>query len=602
MDPVFLEGIMTTRKSTSVAIVLGLGALLALATAGVCRAAQPKRVDDRGAGPWPVQVQGHVPVAPGEHPRLLFRESDLEKLRERARTPEGQAILERLKMQLDGSDGKTLPSVFVTRDASGKTGPEPGQDQCAYTFSHAAGYGLLFRLTGERQYADLGRQCMDKALDGVLDRDPRYSFRRPSGALRAGPVLGWTALGYDLCYEGWDEAYRHRIAGALANYSEGQWCSLPELTRGERQHPGSNHWGMQVGGAAMALLAIMGDPGVDMPKIKPLLEQSQQAMLINLTQGFGSGGFFAEGDGTGSMSSHIVFLSALQAWRTAAGKDFYTPRPNARWMALKWFFLTSLGGDPMDLRASFPERGDYPHNIWARTGLSGGSYFSVGFGLATEGERAAMLWFYNHSGLRAADAEGRFGLDAPSPYPHHSVLSLVNWPIGAKEQNPGEVLPHALHDNKWNLYAWRNRWQDKGDAIISILTERAKGNMEAKAERCLSIQHAGRKLKWGTISGGFRGDFAPAPDGSTILTTGDGSCLAVDFSGASGADALLVMTGPGAPADHAVEAGGMRYSFLMLGGAAPECKVEDDRVVLGRQTVSLDGGRIVLGVFARPRR
>ena len=32
----------------------------------------------------------------GEHPRLLFRKSDLRKLRERAKTPEGKAMIERL--------------------------------------------------------------------------------------------------------------------------------------------------------------------------------------------------------------------------------------------------------------------------------------------------------------------------------------------------------------------------------------------------------------------------------------------------------------------------------------------------------------------------
>ena len=65
---------------------------------------------------------------------------------------------------------------------------------------------------------------------------------------------------------------------------------------GARQHPGSNHWGMQVGGAALALLAVMNDPGVDMGKIAPLLKASEKSMIINVTQGFGDGGFFAEGE------------------------------------------------------------------------------------------------------------------------------------------------------------------------------------------------------------------------------------------------------------------------------------------------------------------
>ena len=44
------------------------------------------------AGAWHVSVAGHVPVAAGEHPRLLFRRADLPALRAKADTPEGRAI------------------------------------------------------------------------------------------------------------------------------------------------------------------------------------------------------------------------------------------------------------------------------------------------------------------------------------------------------------------------------------------------------------------------------------------------------------------------------------------------------------------------------
>ena len=262
---------------------------------------------------------------------------------------------------------------------------------------------------------------------------------------------------------------------------------------------------------------------------------------------------------------------------------------------LKWFFLTALGGDPGKLRASFPERGGYPHNIWDRDGISGGGYFGSGFGVATDEQQAAMLWFYDHSGLKEWDANGEFGLDAPSGYPHHSVLAFVNWPIATPQRNPGDVLPHTIRDDRWGFYAWRNRWQDENDVIISILAQAAKGNMGAKAERTLTIQHTGKKMHWGGINGGFQGEFAPAKDGSTILKTADGSCLAIDFSRASGADAMLIMTGSGAPGDGAVDAGGRRFSFLFLGGNKPTVRVEGAKVIVGGQTVSYDGESIVLG-------
>jgi hypothetical protein len=573
----------------STKIVVLLGGLAVLAMPSGSRGELPKTVLDRGTGPWPVEVQNFIPVRPAEHPRLLFRKADVDPLRAKARTPEGRAILARLRAQLNGGDGESLPTVFEKPEGSDDWPPG------GFSFSHAAGFGLLYQLTGDRNYAELGKQCFEKSLAGAPTCDSRYRFKQPSGALRAGPTLGWHALGYDLCYDGWDDDYRQKIAGVIANYDEGKWCSLDELARGERQHPGSNHWGMQIGGAALALLAIKDDPGVDRSRIDALLKRNEEAMKINMTQGFGGGGFFAEGDGTGSMASHITFLTAVQAYRVAAGKDFYTPRPNAQWMMLKWFFLTALGGDPANLRASFPERGGYPQNIWGRKGLSGGGYFGIGFGVATEEQKAAMLWFYNKAGLRRWDLQGGFGLDAPSGYPHHSVLALVNWPIGMSERNPAEVLSHAVRDDRWNFYAWRNRWQDQNDVILSILTQAAKGNMSAPAERALTIQHAGQIRRWGTIVGGFSGEFAPAQDGSTILTTGDGSGLAIDFSRASGADAMLVMTGPGAPNQDAFQVGGTRFSFLFLGGSTPTPRVEGDKLIVGGQTVSHNGTRIVLG-------
>jgi hypothetical protein len=118
--------------------------------------------------------------------------------------------------------------------------------------------------------------------------------------------------------------------------------------------------------------------------------------------------------------------------------------------------------------------------------------------------------------------------------------------------------------------------------------------MGAPAEKTLTLQHGGRKFTWGTIIGGFKGEFAPAKDGSTVLTTGDGSSLAIDFSRASGAEAMLVMTGPGAPAQGAVEAGGTRFSFLFLGGTAPTPRAQGNQVLVGRQTVRFDGKKIVL--------
>lgn len=550
--------------------------------------------------PWPSPVPGFAAPKPGEHPRLFFRRSDLPKLRARAKTPEGRALLKRLGILLGG--GLTMPEhKNPMTSAYGKGGgPKPQKQEMpvgTYSLSHAAGFGFLYQITGEKSYAELGKKCFEWAFGGVRDRDreARYSWKQPGGALRAGPSLGWYAVGYDLCYDGWDEEFRRKVALAIQNYNEGKFMSLPELARGARHMPASNHWGMQVGGAALALLAIKGDPGVDSQLVEKLLALNAKAMIRNMTEGFGDHGWFPEGDGTGSMSSQIAFIPALQAWKTAGGLDFVSPRPNAPWMTLKWIFLTVARDGRMD----FPKRGAYPHNVWARTGISGAGYICEGLGGVAEYQRPALVWFYDHF-LKARDEKSGTAFDTPSPYPHHTILAYVNWPFGLAERNPAECIPRAVGDTKWGFYMFRNRWKDANDIVISVQTRDTRGWHKARADGSVWVWGLGKKLKWGRLRTEIA-FFKPAADGSAILTGSDGTSLAIDFSRACGADAMLVMTGPGAPRGNTVSLGGRQFSFLFLtAGQPPTPRPEGDKIVVVGQTVALQAGNILLGKMAGP--
>ena len=86
-----------------------------------------RAVEASPGGPWPAEVKGHVPPRPGEHPRLLFRRSDLPTLRARAKTPQGRAIVRRLRALLCGGDGLAVPAEIPVK---------------TYTISHTAGFQL----------------------------------------------------------------------------------------------------------------------------------------------------------------------------------------------------------------------------------------------------------------------------------------------------------------------------------------------------------------------------------------------------------------------------------------------------------------------------
>lgn len=547
------------------------------------------------ARPWPGDVPGHMPPAAGEHPRLLFRRADVPALRARAQTPGGRAILDRLRRTLDGADGRSGPVAFhpevgpVNSDGAGRfhaTAPLG-----TYTFSHAAGYGLLYQVTGDTGYAELAWQCIERALDGYRDRDRRYAFHAPYGALRAGPVLGWTAIAYDLCHDGWDESRRERLRSALASYAGDPKGSLEELTTGSMP-PFSNHFGLQVGGAALALLALRGEPGIDTERIERLLAASERSMVRNLTEGFGDRGFYAEGDGPGSMASHIIFLTALQAWRIAAGRDFVTPRPNASWTALKWIFLTLPRAGEMDF---WPRRGAYPHNVWARSDKSGAGYFSIAFGALPPEQNAALLWFYEHSGLAARDAAGGTPFDTISVYPHLSVCAFVNWPFGLRARNPAEVLPRAIRDSKWSFFAFRNRWRDEDDIILSVQTKDARGYHLAPTDARLHVAALGKKFQWVRLPGDVT-HWRPGKDGSAVLSVADGTSVAIDFSGASGVEGLLATTG--AAEGVAVDLGGTRVTLRFLTRKPPPAvTVRHGMIEIGRQSIGLDQGHLVLATL-----
>jgi hypothetical protein len=506
-------------------------------------------------------------------------------------------MIRRLRYLLDSRNGDSLPRIYnPAREAYslGKNRSLIIDSAGVYTFGHVAGYGLLYNLTGDKHYADLGRQCFELALAGQRDRDDRYSWVKPGGALRAGPALGWYAMGYDLCYNGWDEATRERFGKAIADYNAGieqrdakALVTLDALAAGTMP-PKSNHFGMQVGGAALALMAVSGEKWVDKPRVDSLLRICEISMIRNVTEGFGDGGFFTEGDGTGSMSSQTTYLTAIQAWKNAMGMDFVNVvRPNVRMTVLKWLYLTIVRDGSPDF---WPIRGAYPENVWDRQ-LSGGGYFSLGFGAVTDDQKAAIKWFYNnmlmeHDRKRGAPYE-------PSMYPHLSVCAFVNWPLDLPERSPGMVLPLCYRDSIHGFYAWRNRWRDENDIVVSILTRTTRGYMSSRADTSLRIAAFGEKFSWGSVRGDVKYWHHDLKGETSVMTMTDGTSLAVDFSGTSGAEAMLVTTGKAEGTRVVLGNNVLTFRFITT-GEKPRPLVDNGKIIAGKQSLYIRNGNIHL--------
>jgi hypothetical protein len=168
-----------------------------------------------------------------------------------------------------------------------------------------------------------------------------------------------------------------------------------------------------------------------------------------------------------------------------------------------------------------------------------------------------------------------------------------------RERNPADVLSRCYRDSSCGFYVWRNRWQDADDTVITVLTNRTQGYMSAKPDRALAINTAGQRLRWGTVKDGSTTHWAASPRGETSsLTLADGTCFGVDFSGASGADVMLVTTGNAE--GQTVKVGGRSLTFYFpTAEKPPKVSAKGDAATVGRQRVTLKDGNLTFAVAGK---
>ena len=645
--------------------------LLTVLTAGVVA---------RESFPGPTDVPGFVPPAPGEHPRLFFRKHGLPAMRARMQTPEGQAILKRLRCLLNGGDGESLPQYYnCARKAydtpeklrgddlkeeirSMSPGPSEAMDETeldgelaalardqdraekkpngkpeepfrppwarkdgvylwgtdlpvgAFTVSHAAGYAFLYLLTDDPKYAGLARQCVEIGYSGQRDRDNRYSWHNPGGMLRTGPAIACIAMAYDFAYDGWPEEFRRDLALRIQNYRMGTGETMEQLCHGPRMVPSSNHWGPQVGGAAIGLLAIRDDPGTDTVLIDRHLAGLQKNTVALFTQGgFGSNGGYGEGHHPARMTSAYL-LPAFSAWKNCVGKDWVTDNPRTHFIATRWIYEIMRVRDHLAINMY----GRYARTVFHRGGMSAGGEFAAGFGAVPEAHVPAVKWFYNHViDPRPAEEKDYEAV----VYPHRAVWAFTYWPVDVPERNPSEVLPRVWHDYRKGTTVFRNGWHEdpSEDIVVTVNMGSRRGYGGADYGGFAAFIGLGRKHylpSW--FYGCTTSYLRTAPDGSGIISSIKGkSYLAVDYSKASGADALIVMTGEGVfrglhkrgawtmppgctgiRPNMVADLNGWKVAVVTLQkGEPPEIRAEDDRIVAGEQVVTFADGKFSLAVM-----
>ncbi|MFO8013222.1 MAG: hypothetical protein R6X20_07945 [Phycisphaerae bacterium] len=176
------------------------------------------------------------PVAPGEHPRLLFRRSDLDALRRKAETPFGKAAL------------------------AGMDGP--------------VGLAVRYQLTGEE---DLARQIIP-LVEKMMDR----GLLSDQFGHNVGDRLEQTAVAYDCCRDAWPADVRRRVEEYML------WAGNRILAADRTAHQAINwhvcsNWSAPLyAGAGFAGLALFGEKGPKPPEPLP----TRSGARIDPAQGY----------------------------------------------------------------------------------------------------------------------------------------------------------------------------------------------------------------------------------------------------------------------------------------------------------------------------
>ncbi len=321
------------------AAVVGVGVVLA--AAGAERAA------------------GGLPTLRREHPRLFLTKEVLARLEKGIESdPQMRALAERIRRKAD----RIMDEAPVEHKLIGPRLLSVSR-RC---LRRVATLGLVYRLTGERKYAERAWREMDAAA-GFRDWNPSHFL----DTAEMSAALG---IGYDWLYDTLTDDQRARIRRALVEkgLTPGLRCYRGEARYGWWTRSRFNWNQVCNGGLAQGSLAIADEE----PKVAGEVIESGLASVRAAMGNFGVDGGWAEGPGYWGYT--MMYTSRyLDALRTALGSTFDLEK--AQGLAEAGLFrLYAIG--PTGLNFNFADAGEDP----------GGS--SAMFWLARTFDRPVCAW------------------------------------------------------------------------------------------------------------------------------------------------------------------------------------------------------------------
>ncbi len=458
-------------------------------------------------------------------PRLWFSSRDVPALRRRA------------------SRGWHREVAAAALALAERPAPGPATPESLYLAVESS--ALAFTLTGRRRHARRAAEAAVRLLADPVDSDLRRSL-----------LLLGACVAYDLTGAGWSPAERRAVAAGAGELA--RRLASTTLCPGNPDNPFNNWWGVTHSSAALAALCFLPED----PALAPLLAQEDERVRTYLLN-YGDAGHYYEGTGYGFYAlSH--WAPYVLAARRVLGRDPADLAPGIAALPRLAHALTVARPklNDSDDPAFAPGRG-----MRVAWNDDGGQWPAHGtpallLALAPARDRAGLRWLHDRLGGARGDRSGA----APA---RGLLWEFLFCPARAAARAPRG--PRFVHDRRTGLVVFRDRYRDGDDCVFAAYAKSYHGGGHAQ-EDLGSWRFQGLGAGWAQAGGqakaaarfqcvvtrdgrpndGRHGQvsyLAPGPHGGSVslrLGPASGTKLwdrhfAVDYSGASGADAVVAL-------------------------------------------------------------
>ena len=461
----------------------------------------------------------------GQHPRLLVGADDVARIRARVQQEPYASMVKAIERQSQQATDQTGKSVLYD--------------------DRAIDLAALFVLTGDRRHA----AAAEKIVLAMVNDKEFWNNPGSKGLTRAGGAMR-AALAFDLCAEAWPEATRTLVSQKLRLAAEGM---MKSMGRGANNSIANNWQAVRYGAAGLAFLAS------DEPGGEAGAKQAYGKLKQHLSANLGDNGWNPEGIGYTQYPWQFTGPFGIAAQRAGIG-DL---RKEVK-KAAATFWTTYAGTvaipypDGMGIRADLSD----DHPSW-----SGDATTGLAFWYAPPETAAGLKWMYNYlTGPRGEKSWGSHGAGG--------LYSVLYYPSDLAEKNPADVPALGLNytDKSHGIAIFRNAYRDEND-IVALLNAHSRqpsgchGGADTNTIRLIGLGgcwivgsgRTGNTAGQTNLFAGSPPSKAPGGLGKLEACTFDasgggvavasGSCMGtqdhrrafgVDYSGASGAPAVLV--------------------------------------------------------------